>query len=363
MIDVNFYMKVYKLKQKLMQKQISDKDYVWKKLEEFRSSNPVIYNIETTNNCNMRCEMCPRTTLMTRSIEDLDMLTFKKIVSQIKPFSTNKWQEWKNFVEKQYGIMENDMSENHFFLHIIPKVIVLHGYGAPLLDKDMSKRIKLLTEKNIPSYFSCNPANIDIEKTKKMFENGLDYIKYSIESTDDSRHKKVRGLASNFSDAYQKILTLLDLKKQHNYKTTIVITMINLNKPWQEEEWQKLQKAFEGLDVYIYLKSQDQQWYEDNKQITKSIHWLEFCQFPWSSMTIKSNGEATMCVEDFNNEIILGDAKKESLYNIWNNEKYQELRHNHFNLAPGIKCVDLGGSLIVEKLINNIKTINNKKHD
>jgi radical SAM protein with 4Fe4S-binding SPASM domain len=104
------------------------------------------------------------------------------------------------------------------------------------------------------------------------------------------------------------------------------------------EEWNKLKEAFKGLEVYIYLKSQDQQWYEDNKIPTASIHWQEFCQFPWSSMTIKSNGEAVECVEDFNNEIVLGDVKKQSLYDIWNGDKYCRLREDHFNLTPGIKC-------------------------
>jgi radical SAM protein with 4Fe4S-binding SPASM domain len=174
----------------------------------------------------------------------------------------------------------------------------------------------------------------------EIFGNGLDYIKYSVEAADDARHKEVRGKPSNFTASYQKILHLLDLKEKHHYRTTIVITMLNLNKPWQEEEWQKLREAFKGLDVYIYLKSQDQQWYEDHKIPTKSIHWLEFCQFPWSSMTIKSNGEAAECVEDFNNEIILGDASKESLYDIWNGEKYRKFREDHLNLTPGIKCTE-----------------------
>jgi radical SAM protein with 4Fe4S-binding SPASM domain len=81
-------------------------------------------------------------------------------------------------------------------------------------------------------------------------------------------------------------------------------------------------------------------WYEDNKQTTQSIHWLEFCQFPWSSMTIKSNGEAVECVEDFNNEIILGDAKTQSLHDIWNGEKYKRFRLDHFDLTPGLKCTE-----------------------
>lgn len=353
MIDINFYTKVDQLKKQLMQRQISDSDYVWQKMEEFRSPEPVIYNIETTNACNMRCEMCPRTTMMTRPIESLDMETYRKVINQIKPFPEEEWKNWELFAEKNYGIRKDDMSENHFFLYIIPKVIVLHGYGDPLLDKDMPERVKLLTEKNIPSYFSCNPANINIERSKEIFENGLGYVKYSIESTSDQQHKEIRGQASNFTEAYKKILQLLDLKKKRNYKTTIVITMLNLNKPDQLEEWGKLKEKFKGLDVYIYFKSQDQLWYEDTKQQTKSIHWTEFCQFPWSSMTIKSNGESVMCVEDFNNEIILGDAKKKSLYDIWNGKKYRKLREDHFNLTPGIKCTEKCDMTLVGELLNN----------
>jgi len=54
-------------------------------------------------------------------------------------------------------------------------------------------------------------------------------------------------------------------------------------------------------------------------------------------MTIKSNGEAAECVEDFNNEIILGTLNlKPSM--ISGTARYHKLRQDHFNLTPGIKC-------------------------
>ncbi len=288
----------------------------------------------------MRCEMCPRTTIMTRPIETMKPDMFKRVIDQLSPFTPEQLSRWEAFAEKNYGIKKDGMSENHYFLYVIPRVIVLHGYGDPLLDKNMPQYVKWMTEKGLESYFSCNPANINMDRTIETFENGLGYVKYSIESVDDLRHKEVRGQASNFTESYKNILKLLDLKAQRNYKTTIVITMINLNKPWQQDEFARLQEAFKGMDVYVYLKSQDQMWYEDNKQTTQSIHWLEFCQFPWSSMTIKSNGESVECVEDFNNEIILGNAATESLHDIWNGEKYKQFRNNHFDLKPGIKCTE-----------------------
>jgi radical SAM protein with 4Fe4S-binding SPASM domain len=221
----------------------------------------------------------------------------------------------------------------------------------------MPERIRLLRKKNIPSYFSCNPANINIDRTIEMFKNGLGYVKYSIESVDDASHKRIRGKASDFTDSYRKILRLLDLKEKYKYDTTIVITMLDLGRANQQEEFQRLKEAFKNSDAYVYLKSQDQKWYKNAERRTRSIHWIEFCQFPWSSMTIKSDGQAAECVEDFNNEIILGDARSESLYDIWNGEKYRKFRRDHFNLTAGIKCTEQCDMRLVGSLVKDAVSV------
>ncbi|OGZ18357.1 MAG: hypothetical protein A2V72_01125 [Candidatus Nealsonbacteria bacterium RBG_13_37_56] len=352
MFDINFYRKFDGIKKSLDQ---LSKEELFNKLEGLRDKNPIIYNIETTNACNMRCQMCPRTTMMTRGIETMTKEVFSKIVEQIKPHKESDWKEWENFAKEHYGVFPDNMSENHFFLYIIPKVIQLHGYGDPLLDINIADEVKLLKEKGFYPYFSCNPANINIDKTIKMFENGLDYIKYSIESIYDEKHKEIRGLASNFTNSYKKILELLEFKKKRNYQTTIIITMLNLNRQNQLEEWQKLKEKFKGLDVYIYFKSEDQQWYRKDYHGTNSIHWSESCKHPWMSMTIKSNGEAAMCMEDYNNEIILGDVKKESLYDIWNGEKYYKFRKDHLDLTKGIKCSKQCDMSLIGELIEKTK--------
>jgi hypothetical protein len=56
MFDIEFYMKVYDLKKRLMNGEKMERSYLLDKVESFRSPEPVIYNIETTNACNMRCE-------------------------------------------------------------------------------------------------------------------------------------------------------------------------------------------------------------------------------------------------------------------------------------------------------------------
>jgi radical SAM protein with 4Fe4S-binding SPASM domain len=337
MIDINFYMKSFHLKQQLDKGEVNGK-YAFEKFEEYRNKTPVVYNIETTNYCNMNCEMCPRPTKMTRPNVAMPQEMFQHVVDQLRAWAPDEWSKWVAFIEKNYHIKRNDMSENHFFLYIIPKVITLHGYGDPLLDKQIVDRVKYCTEKKIPSYFSCNPWNITIPLGERLFSAGLNYIKFSTDSSDDFSVKQIRGKQANFSESYKKILQLLEFKEKNDYKTQVVITMLNLNKPNQMDDYKKLAQKFEGKDVYVYLKSQDQLWFEETGAKTQSIHWLEPCQFPWSSMTIKSDGSAVQCVEDYNNEIILGHVDKESLVNIWNGEKYRKLREDHLTMKSKTKC-------------------------
>jgi hypothetical protein len=43
----------------------------------------------------MRCEMCPRTTMMTRPIETMQPELFKKIIDQTRALDAQEWTEWE----------------------------------------------------------------------------------------------------------------------------------------------------------------------------------------------------------------------------------------------------------------------------
>jgi len=89
MFDIQFVVRSQKLKRRIASnpESILDRSLVVEEFETLRSKKTFVFNVEVTNNCNMRCIMCPRTSLMTRKIKSIDTKTFKKTLDQITPYS------------------------------------------------------------------------------------------------------------------------------------------------------------------------------------------------------------------------------------------------------------------------------------
>ncbi len=62
MYDINFFQNSYNLKKKIVSGKITKDniDDISAELSQLRKKDPIIYNIETTNYCNMKCVMCPK---------------------------------------------------------------------------------------------------------------------------------------------------------------------------------------------------------------------------------------------------------------------------------------------------------------
>ncbi len=102
MFDIHFYQNIYRLKQELMLHGAMDYEQMWESFESCRSREPAVYNIETTNACNMRCEMCPRTTMMTRPVSTMEDAVYERVIKQLRPFTESEWSAWEAFVEDKY---------------------------------------------------------------------------------------------------------------------------------------------------------------------------------------------------------------------------------------------------------------------
>lgn len=345
MYDINFFKNSYNLKKKIVSFKLNSEQIknIEDELEAIRNKKPTVFNIETTNYCNMKCVMCPRTIYMTRKNIWIDDKIFEEVLNNIKPYHDKDLDEFWNWLEKDTSYNNKDVSENGFYFSVISRCLVLHGYGEPFLDKFLIKRLKLCKEKGIPTYFSCTPATMTIEKAIAAMENGLTVLKFSLDALDDDSFQKIRGKKANYFESLQKIEKLLEIKKQRNFSTLFVPCMIALdNDKKSKVNQKKFLEYWKDKDVFAYVKSQDNRWlFENNENLENKSHYAnQYCEYPWTSLTVMADGNIVPCTQISNNEIVLGNIKENSLEEIWNSEKYKEFRNWHIsgNFPKDHKC-------------------------
>jgi radical SAM protein with 4Fe4S-binding SPASM domain len=347
MYDIRFFRETESIKERLVSGAIrrSDMFAIEQILETIRSKSPHIFNIETTNHCNMTCIMCPRTTLMTRDIQWMGKGEFQNLLDQITPHSEESLNEFWHFIREEYGINSDISNEDAFYFYIVSRCVILHGFGEPLIDKNIADRVQACTDRGIPTYFSCVPANINLKKITNVLKAGLTVLKFSLDGMDDELQKKIRGKKNNFDKSYEAILDVINLKEREGFKTMIVPCMIALSEDSLSKEMHhQFLQLWEGKDVFAYVKSQDNRWYheEDSAKRNRSHYAKQYCEFPWTSMTVMANGKVVPCTQDYNCEISLGNASQTPLKDIWNGEEYRQFRQYHVtgNFPKGHKCVD-----------------------
>ena len=368
MFDIDFFKNAERIKKDIVSGKIKkDKQKIFDEFEKLRSKKPFVFNIETTNFCNMTCKMCPRTSLMTRKLEHMKPELFEKIISQLKPYDQTALDNFWKFITDEYNIPEKERSENNFYFYIISKSVILHGYGEPLVDPYLLERIKVCAKYNIPNYFSCVPANIHVGKLTALMKAGAGVIKFSMDALDDEGSKEVRGKKNNFEQAYKKILQLLEIKKNDpSIKTKIVLTMISFA---VDAKQKKLEKDFLELwsdkPVYVYVKSQDNRWYyEDDEDMECKNHYeKQYCEYPFTSLTVMADGSVVPCTQDYDAEMTFGNANDQTLEEIWNGEPYRKFRWGHITgeFEKETKCVDRCDQKLVFDRLNMIKDTNKKR--
>jgi len=346
MYDIRFFQNVASLKDRIVNGSLTRADVmaIEGELERLRSKVPHVFNIETTNHCNMTCIMCPRTTLMTRENQWIDAAAFERVLDQIEPHSEVDINAFWSFVKDSYGITFDERSENAFYFYVVSRCVILHGYGEPLVDKNIVDRVQACTNRGIPTYFSCVPANISVKRAESVMQAGLSVLKFSIDSLTDEDQQKIRGKHNNFEKAYRTMLDVIEMRDRKGYKTIIVPTMIALKEDDDAREMhRRFMDMWKGYDVFAYVKSQDNRWYfeADERLKNRSHYQQQYCEYPWTSMTVMADGSVVPCTQDYNCEMAMGNIAENTLEEIWNGENYRNLRHWHAtgNFPSDHKCV------------------------
>lgn len=268
-------------------------------------NSPTVLLIETTNNCNLRCSICPRRE-MTRKIVDMPFWLFKKIIDETKNYTRFIW---------------------------------LHHIGEPLIDPLLEKRIVYCKKNNIGVGISTNATLLTKKKSEMLFRSGLDKIIICIDGVKKETYEKIRR-NGNFEKTVNNIKTFLKMKEKtvnNNLYTMMQVIYMNETK----EQIKAFKEIWGKYDVDEIVVKNFNTWGSQVggiKELSKS----EFgyfkerhtkyripCYYLWHSLVVLSDGRVVPCCREYDAKIVLGDIKNQSLGDIWNGKSLQRLRREH----------------------------------
>jgi radical SAM protein with 4Fe4S-binding SPASM domain len=293
----------------------------WKKVP----FSPVAIDIEPTNTCNFKCQHC-QVTHWDKKKAFLDENTFVNILNQFPYLSRIK----------------------------------LQGMGEPLLNKNLFSMLKAAEEREISIHFNSNGSLCNEEKAKHLAFLKKTEITFSLDGATPETFENIR-IGGKLEKIKQNIKYLTQVRGTKRTPTISAWTVIN------NDNIKELPKIVElasdlGLDKITlqpflsnwgketmneYIDSirtdsnpetltnalKEAEKVAQEKQIAIEINQHNFysktkkCPWVWKNTYICSNGDVVPCAIIGDSDVVkMGNIFEQDFADIWNSDKYQELR-------------------------------------
>lgn len=271
---------------------------------------PFIINVDPADSCNFQCKFCPTgdRRLMkeiSRPFKVMDFNLYKKIINDIREFETPI------------------------------KVLRLYKDGEPLLNPKFADMVKYAKEnpKILRVDTTTNASLLNPKRNLEIIEAGLDRINISVEGINEKEYEEFSNYRINFNRFVDNI--------GHFYENSRgkceVFIKINGDILPNEADKVRFFEIFGDISDGINIEHVMSCWpefelrgdLEINQEYGvygQAIKEVSVCPYVFYSFSINSDGSGSLCFLDWSRKLIIGDAKKESVMDIWNGEKMHEYR-------------------------------------
>lgn len=277
-------------------------------------TTPYKINIDVANACNFKCNFC------FHAIDDKEL---KK--SGFKPHIMD------------YDLFKIIINQIEEFPERI-KCIGLAGLGEPLLNKKLPDMIQLTKECDVADkiVITTNGSLLKREFSEALINAGLDEIIFSIEALNDKKYYDITMANVNFTEMVDNIRYLYNNKGE--CKVFVKIANIAFDELNDEKMFHEI---FDSISDMAYVEKIIPQFKPvkyntldlDYEQTLygKELLPIEVCSMIFYAMQIATSGNVCPCCVDYNETVVLGNVKTNHLYDIWNNNQFNEFRKIHLN--------------------------------
>jgi MoaA/NifB/PqqE/SkfB family radical SAM enzyme len=266
-------------------------------------STPMILFVDPASTCNFKCTFCPTGD--------------RKLIKE-----TGRWQGQMDF--SLYKKIIDDLREFDKPL----KVLRLYKEGEPFLNNRLADMIRYARESGVVKYIdtTTNGYLLEPERVKPMLDAGLDRINISVDGMSDEQFLEFTRVKVDFDKYVENIRKLYEIKG--DCEVCVKITGDFLS----EEDKARFYDTFGNYADRIFIENVAPCWPEYdvaeilNVDITKGIYDqpigdVDICPYIFYSISINSDGSASLCFLDWARKLLIGDLRKESLKEIWEGEK------------------------------------------
>lgn len=278
---------------------------------EIPLESPYVIFIDPSSVCNFKCKFCMNHKIKKPEIMDFEL--YKSIIDSLQQF------------EKPV------------------KVIRLYGFGEPLISINFCKMVEYAkaSDKVLAVDTTTNGSLIDRDYADRLIKSGIDRINISIEGISSEQYKNFTGRNIDFDELVENLTYL------HSIKRNTIIFIKICGDYLTDDEKHKFYDIFtpisDGCDIEFSMGC----WYdcEIKKNEEVGIYGqprenVETCPYVFYQCMIHSNGETALCFLDWNKQLLIGNVKYQSIYDIWHG---QDLREVQRNMLKGIKpkiCIE-----------------------
>lgn len=254
---------------------------------------PLHLDVESTNACNLRCVMCTRN-FMAEKIGNVKWGLFKKVIDEASNYK-------------------------------LPS-LKLNFRGEPLLHPDLFKMVKYAKDKGILEVqFNTNGLTLSEKKSEELIKAGLDRIIFSVDGATKKTYEMIRT-GSNFDTVVENIKRFIEIRNGRGLKRPSVrVQMVKMEE--NKHEVERFIKMWIDVANRVAVTICREPYIKGKRSVKKLEHFP--CHQLWQRLVMWWTGEVFMCCGDWHGEYPLGDARKDSLYELWHCNKYNFVRKLH----------------------------------
>lgn len=212
--------------------------------------------------------------------------------------------------------------------------ICLNAGNEPLLDRDIYKLVKYTKSKGILDVFiTTNGSLLDENVAEKLIDAGLTQIRVSIDAFSEEVYKKVRR-SNNFSLVKDNVKRLIKIRNKKGRILPIVrVSFVHMS--INSHEFEDFKNYWKDIVDYVSIQRYTPVNLKPNMLTLipkeRDSYKNTICSMPFSMIYIRANGDVFPCGR-IEYGIKIGNIFKNSIYEIWNSKKSNELRKKLLNL-------------------------------